>query len=75
MHAAPSQGQVQFQRMRKSMPEAAAVKSQITREHMFLMSIPSLEFMTEGLKLPTGNLGLGNCVTGIKPTMFVVREN
>ena len=59
-----SQGQVQFQRM-KSMPEVAAVKSQITREHMFLTSIPSLESVMEGLKLPTGNLGLGNCVTKI----------
>ena len=67
-----SQGQVQFQRM-KSMPEAAAVKSQITGEHMFLFfffhmfltSIPSLESVVEGLKPPTGNLGLGNCVTKI----------
>ena len=59
-----SQGQVQFQRM-KSMPEAAAVKSQITGEHMFLTSIPSLESVMEGLKPPTGNLGLANCVTKI----------
>lgn len=48
----------------KSMPEAAAVKSQITGEHVFLMSIPSLESVMEGLK-PTENVRLGNCVTNI----------
>lgn len=54
-----SQGQVQFPRM-KSMPEAVAVKSQITEEH----GIPSLQSMLEGFKT-TENLGLGICVTKI----------